>query len=627
ERYAALRVIVAIGKNGNPRRLDVPGERLPKVFTRLIDPGEHTGQRVMVVGGGDSAVEAAVALARAGADVTLSYRRPALSRPKEHNIAAFDEAVTHGRVAPIFESTVREITDDAVVLETPEGEKTIENDAVFSLIGTEIPIAFFKRSGIRMAGEKRAVDWVMLATLLLFSCVLYFGKKAPVTEVHSLSEFLGVPGRMASFPWSSAANAVLAWLSYIGMIAGGLFLGGYVVTHPGRFFDNAWNTAKNTFYMAMFLLFGFVYFSHNLNGVALLGHEPGFWYTAMYSLTIVMFGLRRIHVNPTGYIRRQTYALMTIQVVPLFILPVFVFPALGAHGLLGDWVMTNVFPGESYWRAYGFILAWPLFIHNLATGQPTLFWLALGLVQTFAIIPWLNYLWGKGAYCGWICSCGALAETLGDEYRTKAPHGFAAKRADNAGQLVLWFAGIMTGAVALQAWTGWHIPGTGALKDIYEIVVDIVFAGVLGLGVYFFLSGRFWCRFLCPLAALMHIYTRFSLYRIRSNKKRCISCNICTKVCHMGIDVMGYANKGVPMNDVECVRCSACVINCPMQVLTFGKIDRIDLDNVRYKERPVPLQTSWASGLSDGDLRKLLAEERQKKHEQELPAEQPTAAD
>jgi NosR/NirI family transcriptional regulator, nitrous oxide reductase regulator len=100
----------------------------------------------------------------------------------------------------------------------------------------------------------------------------------------------------------------------------------------------------------------------------------------------------------------------------------------------------------------------------------------------------------------------------------------------------------------------------------------------LGVGVYFTLSGRVWCRFLCPLAALMHIFARFSLYRIFSNKSRCISCGICTRVCHMGIDVATYASRGVPMDDVECVRCSACVIHCPMDVLSFGAISKSNAD-------------------------------------------------
>ena len=98
-------------------------------------------------------------------------------------------------------------------------------------------------------------------------------------------------------------------------------------------------------------------------------------------------------------------------------------------------------------------------------------------------------------------------------------------------------------------------------------------AGILGVGLYFWFSGRVWCRFACPLAALMHIYTRFSRYRIFPDKQKCISCNVCTSVCHQGIDVMNFANKGLPMEDPECVRCSACVQQCPTGVLAFGRYD------------------------------------------------------
>jgi NosR/NirI family nitrous oxide reductase transcriptional regulator len=138
------------------------------------------------------------------------------------------------------------------------------------------------------------------------------------------------------------------------------------------------------------------------------------------------------------------------------------------------------------------------------------------------------------------------------------------------------------------------------LHIFYYIGIDVIFAGVLGVGVYFFLSGRVWCRFGCPLAALMHIYTRFSSYRIFSEKKKCISCNICTKVCHMGIDVMNYANKGIPMNDVECVRCSACVVSCPTQVLSFGSLPKGDTNNKSYKNLVFDLtdkRSNWANGL------------------------------
>ncbi len=604
--YKALRVIVAIGKTGNARTLGVPGEKLPKVFTRLIDPGDYTDKDILVVGGGDSALEAANALAQTGNRVTLSYRKKAFSRPKEHNIATFNRLVSEGKITPLLKSIVKEIKEEEVILSTEDGEKSIPNAAVYALIGTEMPIQFFKRANIRMEGEKRFPDFVKCAALLLFSSVLYFGKSSWITKISSFADFFILPVKFFSMPWPAMVKGLLAWLSFIAMVVSGLYLAFHFIRNRSRYFTSRWNTFKYFYYSAVFILFGYLYTSYNLNDKSLLGYNTGVWYTIMYSVTIVIFGLRRIYVKPTGYIKRQTYILMAIQVIPLFILPVYILPWMGNAGLLGEWVMQNIFPDHSYWHAYGLILAWPLFIGNLASGQPIMFWLIVSLIQTFVIIPWIVYKWGKGAYCGWICSCGALAETLGDDYRTKAPHGPSTKSFENTGQIILWFAAIVSMFIILKTWLNVYIPSTKTLSSLYSIIVDIFFAGVLGVGVYFFLSGRVWCRFFCPLAALMHIYTRFSLYRIFSNKKRCISCNICTKVCHMGIDVMNYANKGIPMNDVECVRCSACVVNCPMQVLTFGSVDKVDMDNVQYKEKYFPIQKGWESGLPKKDIEMLL---------------------
>lgn len=611
-RYKALRVIVSIGKTGNARLLGVPGENLPKVFTRLIDPGEHHNEDILVVGGGDSALESANALAEAGNRVTLSYRKPAFSRPKEQNIEAFTRLTREKRIRPMLGSTVEEVRESEVILNTEEGQKVLPNRAVYASIGTEVPIQFFRRSNIAMEGERNFAQRMMFAGLLLFASVLYFGKSAGITEVSGLTDFLAVPGRLLAAKWPSFFKGLMAWISFIGMVGSGTYIGLHVFRKRSAFFTNAWSTFKYSYYAAMFFVFGFLYLSHNLSNFNLAGWVPWKWYTAMYSLTIVVFGLRRIHVNPTGYIKRQTLLLMAIQVFPLFVFPLFLFPMLGDNGWLGTWVTEHVFPHRSYWRSFGFVLAWPLSLHNLALNRTVPFWLVFSLVQTFVVIPYIVYRWGKGAYCGWICSCGALAETLGDEYRTKAPHGPTAKKWDNVGQAVLWFAVIVTAMVITKTWFGVDIPGRRLWRDIYNIVVDIVFAGVLGVGVYFFMSGRVWCRFLCPLAALMHIYARFSVYRIFSNKKRCISCNVCTKVCHMGIDVMGYANKGIPMNDVECVRCSACVVNCPMQVLTFGRTEKIDVDNRAYKQHHMPLTPGWQSGLPEKDIRILLEDEGEK---------------
>ena len=117
----------------------------------------------------------------------------------------------------------------------------------------------------------------------------------------------------------------------------------------------------------------------------------------------------------------------------------------------------------------------------------------------------------------------------------------------------------------------------------YKWIVDVFLGGIIGVGLYFKYSGRVWCRFFCPLAALMHIYARFSRFRIFPEKSKCISCNVCTSVCHQGIDIMNFANKGLPMQDPECVRCSACVQQCPTGVLAFGHYDgehRVVLDKI-----------------------------------------------
>src|SRR5262249_8220993 len=149
-----------------------------------------------------------------------------------------------------------------------------------------------------------------------------------------------------------------------------------------------------------------------------------------------------------------------------------------------------------------------------------------------------------------------------------ATHGQKAKRWENMGQVIL--ASIIV--ITLLYVIGWYHPSESLNKaklfllEWYSLIIDTGFAGAIGVGTYFFFSGRIWCRYGCPLAALMHIYAKFSKYRIFSDKKKCISCGLCTKNCHMGIDVASYAMKGRPMDDVECVRCAACVVSCPMDV-------------------------------------------------------------
>jgi len=565
EPVRALRVIVAIGRSGNFRKLGVPGEDKDKVYNRVHDPKDFCGQNALVVGGGDSALETTIALAQCGANVTLSYRKPEFSRPKPDNVEKLaalradphadvaveqptSERVTTsagpflrehrrpGRIELMLSSRVREIRDREVLLADADGrDVTLPNDVVFSMIGREPPLDFFRRSGLRINGEWRARSIAAMLAFVAFCFWLYHWKKG------------WVPG------WLNPNPQVLAhWIrAGTGTLA-------------------AWANDPKTL----------------LGTTVGSAASPSFWYTVAYSVIVVVFGIRRIRRRKTPYVNLQTITLMVIQVLPLFVIPEIMLPWMGANGLFesggGLWIKQTFFPGGSWWRAYGLILAWPLFVHNWFTEQPLWGWLIVGALQTCVLIPGLIYFYGKGAYCGWICSCGALAETLGDTHRHKMPHGPKWNRLNMVGQGILLLAVLLM----ILRIIGWMLgPGSWAatvfdygFKKLpllnYNWLVDLMLAGVLGYGLYFWYSGRVWCRFACPLAALMHVYARFSRFRILADKKKCISCNVCTSVCHQGIDVMNFANKGLPMADPECVRCSACVQSCPTGVLEFGQIDR-----------------------------------------------------
>ncbi|MEM8782651.1 MAG: NAD(P)-binding domain-containing protein [Planctomycetota bacterium] len=580
ERVKARRVIVGIGRSGNYRKLGVPGEdKAHKVYNRLHDPKDFCGQDVLIVGGGDSALESAIALAKCGGNVTLSYRQPEFNRAKPENVEmvlalakdptaeATIESATDPRTsasmpddipddAPkgtltlAMSSNVAEIREEDVELKFKDGTtQTVKNDSVFAMIGREAPLDFFRKSGVHVLGDRNGKWWVTLIAVLALFTFFYQWKKPgtwlPIYEFFSKRDL---------FP-----HFLPEWMEGWGA----------VFTSPAS----------------------------PLNTLRLASGSPGFWFSLLYCTLIVVFGFRRIKRRNTPYVKVQTWSLMLFQCVPLFLLPYLFLPWLGFLGAFDSGFLKTaadaLFPpvdydptGREYWRAFGLILAWPLFIWNVFTSQPMWTWLVISLVQTFVIIPGLIYYYGKGVYCGWVCSCGAMAETLGDTQRHKMPHGPVWNRVNMIGQVFLglaflilgfralgwmgveWADGAYTGLLSTNGGGGW-LPGLN-----YAWFVDLLFAGIIGFGLYFHFSGRTWCRFACPLAALMHIYARFSKFRIFSDKKKCISCNVCTSVCHQGIDIMSFANKGKPMQDPECVRCSACVQMCPTGVLSFGQIDK-----------------------------------------------------
>jgi len=149
--HRAASVLLAIGRRGTPRKLDVPGEELPKVVYRLVDPEQYKGQDVLVVGGGDSALEAAASIAEnGGRQVTLSYRGDAFSRAKPRNRERVAAAARSGRLQVLLESQVRRIETASVVLAFQGRELELANDAVIVSVGGILPAEFLQKVGVQV---------------------------------------------------------------------------------------------------------------------------------------------------------------------------------------------------------------------------------------------------------------------------------------------------------------------------------------------------------------------------------------------------------------------------------------------------------------------------------------------
>lgn len=149
--YDTRTVLLAIGRRGTPRKLAVPGEEQNKVVYRLIDPEQYIGKAVLVVGGGDSALEAAIAVAeQPDTDVTIAYRSEAFSRAKEKNRARIDELEAIGDLRVRLNTVVKNIGSDSVELDQKVKLEEFQNDSVIVCAGGVLPTPFLKKIGIEV---------------------------------------------------------------------------------------------------------------------------------------------------------------------------------------------------------------------------------------------------------------------------------------------------------------------------------------------------------------------------------------------------------------------------------------------------------------------------------------------
>jgi len=237
-------------------------------------------------------------------------------------------------------------------------------------------------------------------------------------------------------------------------------------------------------------------------------------------------------------------------------------------------------------------LTWPLHMSvitpELYARHPSVF--VYGVVVSLVAWPIATVFIGM-RYCSWFCFCGNLAESAGDTFRTKGPKGPSSQSLDNSSYVVLVLAAVS----AALLWINITWP-----YEWYDGVVGFLLADVVGIGLYPVLGNRVWCRFLCPLRAMLGWFSRRGRFAIYADDQRCIECGTCNRYCEMGIDIRLRARQGIPMRDTECVACGACIAVCPRYALSFHPFpnagDSLRAANGRRFRRPFKRQLATPRG-------------------------------
>ncbi len=516
--YRARRVVLAIGRAGNPRKLRAPGEseHAEKISQNVSDPDEWRDRDLVVFGAGDVACEAAVVLADGGNRVALVAPDREFTFPKKRNIDAVADRARDGKIAVHLSHKAAGIGDAEIEIEHIDtGEKTaLRYDHVFRCIGAELPLKFFDRIGVTLEKTWHLKRWITLAVAFM-SCYTIYGVKKPA--------------------WPFSPGAILERVPNLVTFSTPEFLGQAVRI------------------------------------------DPVFWYALVYSVVMTVFGVKAYRrwgvAYNDSYQKKRYISLIVVQWTLGFIIPAVIM--YWVHFKIGD----NMWLGKAgnYWHAFGIELAFPLYF-SMFFYDVGLFYLIFGLVSAFIVIPILSVFHGK-RYCTWFCGCGGLAETLGDRWRHLAPKGKVSRRWEWMSTAVLIWAFVAAGFVLAR--TGFGIyAGSSAFSpqgwaatvlSSYGWVADYWLAAVIPVTLYPIAGGKIWCRYWCPLAKWMQLWSKWlGRLRIVSDEK-CITCGECSRYCQVGIDVMGFAKNRQEFSNrnTACIHCGICITVCPMDVLEF----------------------------------------------------------
>lgn len=380
---------------------------------------------------------------------------------------------------------------------------------------------------------------------LLYLC-LVFGLAAGAAIAYAVPHFAALPGIQNNGVMQNASTnrGAVAW--GIGI----LMTGFYIILY--------WFPA---------LLKGLIRMTDPLSQA--LRHKPAdhwFLYATIYTSAILFMGIKFIgKYRHSRYHVIRTISVMFFQLGFAFLIPSFL-------------VMLNQpeFYFSYFWPLkYSYL--WPDDVWNLIqSGNIGYFMVFWGAVMTFIATPVLTYKFGKRWYCSWVCGCGGLAETLGDPYRHLSDKSLKAWKFERwMVHSVLVFVVVTTALLWINSWKQGTVLGwlSQDFARWYGFFIGSIFSGVIGTGFYPIMGSRVWCRFGCPMAAILGLFQRFkSRFRITTNGGQCISCGNCSTYCEMGIDVRAYAQKGENIIRASCVGCGICASVCPRGVLKLENL-------------------------------------------------------
>lgn len=276
-------------------------------------------------------------------------------------------------------------------------------------------------------------------------------------------------------------------------------------------------------------------------------------YGVLYTVAIVGGGLavmRKYGHNRYQVIR--TSVVMFVQVVFAFSIP----------------QMLKFFHQPDYYLSYFWPLKFDYMNPEFLFRQP-LWFVVYTLAGSLVIVPLLGALFGKRWYCSWVCGCGGLANTFGEPWRHLSDKSSAAWKFEKVSiYTVLGLSLALTGLLFYSWGTGSKAPVVIEFQSWYGLLVGSVLSGVVGVGLYPLGGTRVWCRYFCPMAALLGISQKTTRrFHIRVKEDMCISCGLCSKYCEMGIDVRAYAQANESFTRASCVGCGICSEVCPRGVL------------------------------------------------------------